>query len=79
MGLPSGLIFQAVKRIQKDIKKSLNPEAIKHAYKNAWINDWEFKFPMDTCRKRVLTDKQMEARKKINNKMLRNMKRGKSP
>ena len=75
MGLPSGLIFQAVKRIRKDIKRSLNPAAIKHAHKYAWINDWEFNFSMDTCRKRVLTDRQMEARKKVNNKMLKNMKR----
>lgn len=77
IGLPSGLIFQAVKRIRKDIKKSLNPEAIKHAHKNAWINDWEFNFSMDTCRKRILSDRQMETRIKVNEKMLKNMKRNK--
>ena len=32
IGLPSDLIFQAVKRVRKDNQKSLNAEAIQHAY-----------------------------------------------
>ena len=37
IGLPSDKIFQAVKRIQKDEQKSLNIEAIQHAYDKGWI------------------------------------------
>ncbi|ADN78387.1 hypothetical protein [Geobacter sulfurreducens] len=75
IGLPSDLIFQAVKRVRKDKQKSLNAEAIHHAYQKKWINEWEYKFSIDTMRKRNLTDKQMQTRMKINEKMMQNMKR----
>lgn len=75
IGLPSDLIFQAVKRVRKDKQKSLNAEAIHHAYQKKWINEWEYKFSIDTMRKRILTDKQMQTRMKINEKMMQNMKR----
>jgi len=75
IGLPSDLIFQAVKRVRKDNQKSLNAEAIQYAYKKGWINEWERKFSIDTIRKRVLSDKQLQTRMKVNEKMLLNMKR----
>lgn len=75
IGLPSDLIFQAVKRVRKDSQKSLNAEAIQHAYDKGWINEWEYRFTVDTLRKRKLTDRQLQARMKINEKMLANMKR----
>lgn len=75
IGLPSDLIFQAVKRVRKDNQKPLNAEAIQHAFQKKWINEWEYKFSIDTMRKRNLTDKQIQTRMKINEKMLQNMKR----
>ena len=75
IGLPSDKIFQAVKRIRKDNHKSLNIEAIEHAFGKGWINEWEYNFSVDTVRKRKLSDKQLQTRKKINEKMLFNMKR----
>lgn len=75
IGLPSDLIFQAVKRVRKDSHKSLNSEALYYAYEKNWINEWEFKFSIDTMRKRNLSVKQMQMRKKINEKMLMNMRR----
>ncbi len=75
IGLPSDLIFQAVKRVRKDNQKSLNAEAIKHAHEKGWINDWEYNFSINTMRKRVLTDKQLQTRMRVNEKMLANMKR----
>lgn len=75
IGLPSDLIFQAVKRVRKDNQKSLNAEAIKYAHEKGWINDWEYNFSIDTMRKRVLTGKQLQTRMKVNEKMLANMKR----
>ncbi len=74
IGLPSDLIFQAVKRVRKDSHKSLNAEAIQHAYKKGWINEWEYNFSIDTMRKRVLSVKQLQARMKVNEKMLSNMR-----
>lgn len=75
IGLPSDLIFQAVKRVRKDSQKSLNAEAIQHAYENGWINEWEYNFSIDTMRKRKLSGKQLQTRMRVNEKMLANMKR----
>lgn len=75
IGLPSDLIFQAVKRVRKDIEKSLNAQAIQHAWEKGWINEWEYKFSLDTMRKRNLSSKQMLTRTKVNQKMLQNMRR----
>jgi len=76
IGLPSDLIFQAVKRVRKDNQKSLNAEAIQHAYDKGWINEWEYKFSIDSMRKRNLSQKQLQTRMKVNEKMLANMRRG---
>jgi hypothetical protein len=54
IGLPSDLIFQAVKRVRKDIEKSLNAQAIEHAWEKRWINEWEYKFSQNSigyCRR----------------------------
>ena len=75
IGLPSDLIFQAVKRVRRDIEKSLNAQAIQHAREKNWINDWEYKFSLDTMRKRKLSLNQMQTRMKVNQKMLNNMRR----
>lgn len=75
IGLPSDLIFQAVKRVKIDNQKSLNAEAIQHAYERGWINEWEYNFSIDTMHKRTLTTKQLQTRMKVNEKTLINMKR----
>lgn len=77
IGLPSHLIFQAVKRIRTDNEKALNAEAIDHAHSKGWINSWERDFSFNTMRKqkRTMTEKQLATRKKINNRMIRNMRR----
>lgn len=75
IGLPSDLIFQAVKRVRADQDKSLNGEAIEHAYSKGWINEWERKFYFDIMRKRNLSPKQAKTKRDINSKMMRNMRR----
>jgi hypothetical protein len=77
IGLPSDLIFQAVKRVRKDDQKSLNAAAIQHAYEKGWINKWEYNFSFNTMRKRKLSTKQLQTRMKVNEKMLANMGRSK--
>jgi hypothetical protein len=79
IGLPSDLIFQAVKRVRKDNEKSLNAEAIQHAREKGWINEWEYNFSVDTMRKRKLSAKQLQTRMKVNEKMLANMRRSNVP
>lgn len=75
IGLPSDLIFQSVKRVRKDNQKPLNADAIKYAYERGWINEWEYTFSIDTMRKRLLSDKQIKTRIKVNEKMLSNMRK----
>jgi len=75
MGLPSDPIFAAVKRVRKDGSKSLNAEAIDHAFGRGWINDWERGFSFATMRKRRLSEKQLNKRREINRKVLQNVAR----
>jgi len=75
IGLPSDKIFQAVKRVKQDNKKSLNDEAIRHAYNRGWINCWDKNFYMNIMRKRNLTPNQRDKKIQINEKILRNMRR----
>jgi hypothetical protein len=75
IGLPSDKIFQAVKRIRKEPLKSLNREAIQHAFERKWINDWERKFYFDIMRKRSLSVSQADKKKQINELVLSRMKR----
>lgn len=71
LGLPSDKIFQAIHRISGDNSRALNAEAIDHAHRRGWINDWERSFSFDTMRKRNLSEKQMKKRVQINVKVLR--------
>jgi hypothetical protein len=50
IGLPSDLIFQAGKRVSADGGKSLNAEAVAHAFDKGWINAWERDFYMKIMR-----------------------------
>ena len=77
IGLPSDRIFQAVKRIRKDNSKSLNSEAIQHAYERRWINEWERDFYFDVMSKRKLSEKQETKKLSINALVLTRMKKHK--
>nr|WP_315232145.1 hypothetical protein [uncultured Albidiferax sp.] len=74
IGLPSDLIFQAVKRVRADSTKSLNGESLTHALDKGWINDWESDFYFRIMRKRNLTAKQADKKWQINQKFLYNMR-----
>jgi hypothetical protein len=78
IGLPSDKIFQAVKRVRKDTSKSLNGEAIAHAFEKTWINEWERDFYLRIMRKRVLSSKQSEKKIQINEKIAMRMQRPKT-
>jgi hypothetical protein len=75
MGLPSDKIFQAIKRIQKDASKSLNFEAVQHAFERQWINEWEKDFYGDIVHKRNLTERQETKKLQINERVLRKVRR----
>lgn len=74
LGLPSDRLFAAIQRVALDSSRSLNLEAIEHAFGKSWINRWEHEFCMNTWRKRVLSGKQRITRERINAKVLRMVK-----
>jgi hypothetical protein len=71
IGLRSDLIFSAIKRIQADISKSLNAEAIVFFMKRGILTGWEYQFLQNTKNKRNLSDSQLSKRLDINKKILR--------
>jgi hypothetical protein len=70
LGFRSDLIFDAIKRIRKDITKSLNADAIAFFNERGLLTVWEYGFLQDTMSKRSLSVAQVAARKKINEKIL---------
>lgn len=70
MGISSNRLFSSLKRVQKNIKKPFNSDVVEFAFEKGSINDWERAFYLDTWRKRGISDKQMEKRIKINEKIL---------
>lgn len=74
IGLPSGLIFQAAKRVRLDTSRSLNGEAIEYAREHGWINDWEQECYFRVMRKRRLSEKQQAKKRQINERFLLRMR-----
>ena len=70
LGLRSDLSFAAIKRIRKDITKSLNADAVVFFNERGLLTAWEYKFLQDTLAKRVLSPAQSAARENINRKVL---------
>jgi hypothetical protein len=75
LGLRSDLIFQSIKRIRKDLDKSLGTDATAFFHERGVINNWEYQFQQNTMRKRVLSEAQARTRRSINSKVLNAIKR----
>lgn len=75
LGFRSDLIFASIKRIKKDIYKSIGADAAAFFYQKGVINGWEYDFQQDTMRKRNLSFGQRSKRAQINEKILASMKR----
>lgn len=73
LGLPSDRIFSSVYRITKDPGLALSAEAILHARDKKWISDWEYQFYDNTFKKRQagMSQKQLDKRVEINQRVLR--------
>lgn len=74
LGLRSDLVFAAIKKIRKDISKSLNADAIAFFHDRRVINNWEYDFSQNTMSKRSLSAAQLQTRAKINQKVLLSIK-----
>lgn len=74
LGIRSDLIFAGIRKIQKDITKSLNADAITFFRQRGLLTAWEHGFLQDTMRKRRLSEAQLASRRRINEKVLKAIK-----
>ncbi|SDT66750.1 hypothetical protein SAMN05216490_4729 [Mucilaginibacter mallensis] len=71
LGIEKGnKIFDSINRLKDDISKSLSAEVLEYLFEKNVITEFEYEFYSDTLRKRVLSEKQMSIREKINKKFL---------
>ena len=66
-------IFDAFKRIQKDVEASANKELIEYAYNKGAINDKGYQFYVKIWRKRKLTGSQLGWKRDLNRKIIRHI------
>lgn len=69
IGIDTGNLFDGLRRIALDDTANANEDLIIHAYKLGYIYENEYAFLMSTKRKRVLSDKQIEWKRKINRRI----------
>lgn len=75
LGFNSDKIFSALKRIRKNITKSLNEDSIVFFKESEAITRWEYNFLLDTRLKRILSERQLAKRIAINEKILSSVAR----
>lgn len=63
-------IFTSIKRLKEDSTRSMGLEVLEYLYNKKVLSEFEYKFYLDTIRKRKFSDKQLEIRKKINQKLI---------
>ncbi len=66
IGIQTGNLFSGLKRIAKDNSANANEDLIIHAYQLGYIYENEYRFLMQTRRKRKLSVKQTAWKEKIN-------------
>jgi len=75
LGLETEALFRGIRRIRKDDSKSMGPDLAVWLFERSALTKWEYDFQSDTTRKRVLTQKQLSLRQKINAKALQSIRR----
>ncbi|MFN0729363.1 hypothetical protein [Polaribacter gochangensis] len=71
LGIDEGnKIFTSIKRLKEDSTKSMSPEVLEYLFDKKVLSDFEYKFYLDTLKKRKFSYKQLEIRKKINQKLI---------
>lgn len=70
IGIDTGNLFAGLKRVAEDDKANANEDLIIHACRFGYIYESEYKFLMDTRRKRKLSAKQLAWKQKINRRIL---------
>lgn len=71
MEIDTGNVFDGLKRIKFDIYANANEDLIEYANSQGFLYDKEYDFLMSTRRKRNLSEKQLEWKRKINRRILK--------
>tara|TARA_R110002051_G_C8682333_1_gene491959 strand:+ start:767 stop:1231 length:465 start_codon:yes stop_codon:yes gene_type:complete len=70
IGIETGNLFAGLRRIAVDDTANANEDLIYQAFKLGYIFDQEYKFLMDTRRKRKLSPKQIDWKQQINRRII---------
>ena len=70
IGIDTGSLFDGLKRIAKDPYSNANLDVIEHGRRLGFIYDSEYEFLVETRRKRKLSPKQLEWKRKINRRII---------
>jgi hypothetical protein len=72
IGIDTGSLFAGLKRISLDETANANEDLINHAYELGYIySEKEYNFLMQTKNKKILSAPQMEWKKKINRRIIK--------
>lgn len=63
-------IFTSIKRLKEDISKSMSTEVLEFMKDKKLLSDFEYGFYQDIIRKRNLSEKQLNIKERINQKLL---------
>lgn len=71
LGIEDGnKIFASIKRVKEDFTKSMSSEVLEYLNNKKALSNFEYKFYTDIIRKRKLSEKQLEIKKRINQKLI---------
>lgn len=70
IGINTGNLFAGLRKIIEDETANANEDLIIHSYQFGYIHESEYQFLMQTKRKRILSTKQIEWKKKINRRIV---------
>ncbi|MDV3748941.1 hypothetical protein CMU21_13980 [Elizabethkingia anophelis] len=71
LGIDDGnKIFSSIKKIKDDSNSSISSDALEYIYRKKGISDFEYNYYLSIHRKRSLSEKQWEIKRRINKKFL---------
>ena len=76
LNIQTDLIFDAVKRIERDPTRSVNLRTLNQAIRESWITEWEYNFYKQIHREqfRKLSPKRAAIKIEVNHKILRRIR-----
>jgi hypothetical protein len=70
MGIDTGTLFDGLRRIKTNLDANANAHVIQYAHERGYLFEGEYAFLMQTMRKRKLSQKQIDWKRKINRRIV---------